>query len=161
MRDLAEFFDPTLKLPIKGKVYVVLAPDAKTGIHVQRLMTTGMLASSGVEVSQAKLDELELDDDDEIDLYQRLLGAVYDEMVADGLPWPFIKHAGVTAFMWVAYDKESAERFWESGAGEAKGPTPQDRKASAMKKKSGRQGSRGGSTGPRRSTKTSPSPASS
>jgi len=163
MRDLAEFFDPTLRLPIRGKVYVVESPDAKTGIHVQRLMTTGVLASSGAEVSQDRLDELELDDADEIDLYKRLLGPAYDEMLADGLPWAIVKHAGVTAFMWVAYDRDSAERFWESAAGEAKRPEPQDRKAPAVKKaaKSGRQGSRGGSTAQRKSTTTSPSPQSS
>jgi hypothetical protein len=111
-------------------------------------------------VSQDRLDELELDDADEIDLYKRLLGPAYDEMLADGLPWAIVKHAGVTAFMWVAYDRDSAEKYWESAAGEARRPEPQDRKAPAAKK-SARQGSRGGSTAPRKSTKTSPSPASS
>jgi hypothetical protein len=160
MRDLAEFFDPTLKLPIAGKVYVVQPPDAKTGIHVQRLMTTGMLAASGGEVSQSQLDELELDDADEINLYQKLLGAVYDEMLADGHPWPYVKHAGVTAFMWVAYGKDSAEQFWESAAGEAKRPEPQDRKATASNNRSRRAGSRDGSTAPRKRTTTSASPTS-
>jgi hypothetical protein len=158
MRDLEDFFDPTLKLPIRGKTYVVPSPDAKTGLRVQRLMTTGAIAAAGGEVSEDDLAALELDDDAERDLYLRLLGSTYDEMIGDGLPWEMIRHAGGTAMMWVAFGTESAERFWES-AGEADRPEPQDRKAPAAKK-SARRGSRGGSTGQRKQTTGSASPAS-
>ena len=156
MRDLDEFFDPTLRLPIRGKVYVVASPDAKTGLRVQRLMSTGAVAAMGGEVSDADLESLEFDDDEERDLYLRILGPAYDEMLADGLPWEIVQHAGQTALMWVAFGREAAERVWES-VGEAHRPEPQDRKAPAAKKKSARQGSRGGSTARSKQTGTSPS----
>jgi hypothetical protein len=162
MRDLDEFFDPSLRLPIRGKTYVVESPDAKTGLRVQRLLTTGVVAAAGGEVSQEDLDSLELDDKAELDLYLGLLGSTYDEMVADGLPWEMIKHAGGTAMMWVAFGIEAAERFWEDGApsGEASRPEPQDHKAPAASQPSRRAASRGTSTGQRKRTPTSPSPTS-
>ncbi|HET6915576.1 MAG TPA: hypothetical protein VFH56_05745 [Acidimicrobiales bacterium] len=156
MRDLDEFFNPTLRLPIHGKVYVVASPDAKTGLRVQRLMSVGAYAAAGGEVTDDDLDSLEFDDDEERDLYLRILGPAYDEMVADGLPWEIVQHAGQTALTWVAFGRDAADRIWES-VGEPQRPEPQDRKAPAAKKKSARQGSRGGSTGRSKQTVTSPS----
>lgn len=140
--DLQEFFDPTLRLPIRGKEYVIASPDARTGLWCQRLLVTATSAVAGVEVTAADLAGLELDDDQEQDLYLRLLGPVFEQMQADGLPWEMIKHAGQTVFMWVAGGREAAEEVWSQPPGEAKGPSP--RSASATKKSDPR-GSRAGS----------------
>lgn len=142
-RELDEFFDPTLRLPIRGKVYVIKSVDAKTGIRLQRLFTVGAQAVAGAEVSSEQLASLELDDSEEFELYQTVLGDAYDEMIADELPWDIIRHAGTTAFMWAAGNRQAAEDFWAS-PGEAR-PVPQDR---LPKKKSARRGSRAGSTNP-------------
>lgn len=117
-RDLDEFFDDTLPLKIKGKTYVVPAPDAETGLFCQRLMAAGINAANGREIDAASLD-----DDGEQDMYRRVLGSVYDELIADAVSWPRIKHAGITAFLWIAGDTDSAQKWWESGGeGEAEAP---------------------------------------
>lgn len=139
-RDLDEFFDPTLRLPIRGKTYVVQSVDAKTGLWCQRALTVGVQAVSGGDLTEAQIDGLELDDAQELDLYRKVLGDVYDEMLADGLPWEILRHAGMTAFMWAAGNKQAAEDYWES-PGETR-REPQDR----LPKKSARRGSRAGST---------------
>lgn len=155
--DLQEFFDPTLRLPIGGKEYVVPSPDAKTGVWCQRLLTTGVFAASGAEVTDSDLAAIQLDDDQERNLYQRVLGAAFEEMVADGVPWEMVRHAGATAFMWVASGREAAEECWAAPMGEARRPA---RRTSA-KKKSARPASRGSSS--RTATPASPtgSPTSS
>lgn len=140
-KDLDEYLKPTIELPIGGKKYVVKSVDATTGLWCQRLMHTGLTVWAGENVSDADVASLELDDDQERNLYQRVLGDAYDEMVADGVPWDSIKHAGTTAFMWAAGNREQAEMFWAS-PGKAR-PAPQDRKP---KKRSARPGSRAGST---------------
>ncbi|MEU5863499.1 hypothetical protein ABZ815_20180 [Nonomuraea sp. NPDC047529] len=116
-RDLDEFFDDTLPLPIGGKTYRVPPPDADTGLLCQRLMTAGIAAANGKEIDAAQLD-----DAGEVDLYQRVLGSVYSELRADGVSWPRLKHAGVTAFLWIAGDAEAAAKYWDAGP-EADAPT--------------------------------------
>lgn len=160
MRDLEEFFDPTLRLPIRGKTYVVRSPSAAVGLRAQRLMATGVAAVNGVELSAEDVKGLELDDDQERELMPQVLGDVYDEMLADGLPWHWIRHAGTTAFMWIASGREAAERFWEEPPGEHEPPVPPAAESKPSKEPSS---APGGST--RRRTRrpaaeTSPSPTS-
>ncbi|MEU4511781.1 hypothetical protein AB0G05_19995 [Nonomuraea wenchangensis] len=115
-RDLDEFFDDSLSLPIGGKTYRVPPADAETGLFCQRLMAAGIDAANGKQVDAANLD-----DDGETDLYRRVLGGAYDEMIADRVSWPRIKHAGVTAFLWIAGDADTAAKYWEAGP-EAEAP---------------------------------------
>lgn len=124
--DLDEFFDPTLKLPIGGKTYVVPSPDAKTGLWAQGMMTAAVQIRAGE--TPDGLEALVLDDDEERDLYERLLGDAYAEMVADGVKWHKIKHAGTTALWWVVYGKDVAERFWNAGGGQGKARTRKRKK---------------------------------
>ncbi|MER6505900.1 hypothetical protein ABT158_03765 [Nonomuraea sp. NPDC001636] len=109
-RDLDEFFDDSLPLPIGGKTYRVPPADAETGLFCQRLMTAGIAAANGTQVDAAQLD-----DQGETDLYRRVLGTAYDEMIADRVSWPRIKHAGITAFLWIAGDTDTAAKYWDAG----------------------------------------------
>lgn len=147
-QDLDEFFDSSLRLPIRGVEYVIESPDAETGLWAQRLLETAVKAKrNGGELDETDAEKLVLSDADERSMYERLLGAAFDQMVADGVPWEYLKHAGVTALMWAAGNVEAAEKYWASG-GQTPDPTrpvPQDRKP---KTKSARQGSRAGSTPP-------------
>lgn len=118
-RDLDEFFDPQLVLPIKGKEYVVESPDAKTGLFVKGLMALAQTAAAGGDIDPDDFQALELDDTQERDLYRRLLGATYDEMLSDGVSWHRVQHAGQTALFWVDRGKPFAERFW-NGASDPK-----------------------------------------
>lgn len=138
-RDLDEFFDSSLRLPVRGKTYVIESPDARTGLWCQRIVALSAKAKAG-SLDDDDAAALQLDDDEERDLFERLLGPAFEEMVADNLPWEHVKHCGLTALIWAAGNVEAAEEFWASG-GDPKAQ-PQDRKKSA---KSGRQGSRSGS----------------
>jgi len=114
MRDIDEFLEPTLVLPMGGKEYTIKSPDSALGVRIARMWTTGLAAVNGVEISAKDLEGLVLDDTDARDLYQRLLGDAFAEMEADGIRWHWIRHAGVTALFWVAVDRVAAERYWES-----------------------------------------------
>ncbi|MFD0478000.1 hypothetical protein ACFQ0B_64935 [Nonomuraea thailandensis] len=117
-QDLDEFFDDTLPLPVGGKWYVVPPPDAEVGLLCQRLMNASLAAEQGDTVDDPKLNELVevvLNDDEERDLYQRILGPVWDELHADKVKWPRIQHVGATALVWVAAGKDAAAKIWASG----------------------------------------------
>ncbi|WP_171074152.1 DUF7426 family protein [Nonomuraea basaltis] len=126
-KDLDEFFDPTLKLPVGGKTYVIPPPSGEVGLLCQRLMHAGLAAQTGQDVDEeglTKLAEAVLDDDQEKDLYRRILGPVWDELFTDKVLWPKIQHVGQTALIWVAAGLEAAAKHWESGPeGEAQAPT--------------------------------------
>lgn len=141
-RDLNEFFDSALELPVRGKLYRIESPDAATGLWCQRLFNVAVAASSGQDVTEDDAAKLKLDDDQERDLFQRLLGDTLDEMVSDGLKWSEIQHVGKTAFFWTALGAEQAEQFWNTG-GVGKAPAakqPQDRKRKQPTGQKGRQG---------------------
>ncbi|MFD8529410.1 hypothetical protein ACFV0L_18520 [Streptosporangium canum] len=145
--DLDDFFDDSLRLPVGGKWYVIPAPDAEVGMLCQRLMQASLAAEQGEPVDDPKLNELAavvLNDDEETDLYQRILGPVLDELRADGVTWPKIQHVGSTALVWVAAGKDAAAKIWESGAGEAQAPNRATRRATAAAARSTR--SRGSAT---------------
>lgn len=126
MRDLDELWDNHLELPIRGVVYRVEDPTAEVGLYCRRLWETS------IDVARARNA-----DDDQIeaarqaleqfaalppppgvpkgtDLWQHLLGAEYERMVAAGLPHGMIQHAGQTAIAWVAGGPEFAESYWLS-----------------------------------------------
>jgi hypothetical protein len=144
-QDLSEFLEPWLDLPIRGKKYRVDAVDAETGIYCQHVVELGAQLRMGAELTEADVAKLKLNDDQEQDFHRRVLGDAYDEMVADGIPWEYLKRASRTAFMWTVQDREAAEQYWGRGdaSPEPQRPTPQDHKAPA-KKKSARPGSPAG-----------------
>lgn len=123
--DLAAFFDPTLQLPIRGKTYVIQPPAYKVGL---RLEAMAALTQGRATAEDRAL--LRLDDNAQRDLFRDALGSdVLDEMDADGLTWPLIRAAGLTAYVWITQDKckgtEYAALQWlradRSKAGEASG----------------------------------------
>ena len=117
LRDLDEFLDATLPLPIRGKVYTVEPPDGETGLRLQRLSDWMIGTAAAVETdvdAPAPTSEL-VDDAAELDMYRSSLGAAYDEMIGDGVPWPKIKVAGMTAFLHWTVDPDTAEAYWSAG----------------------------------------------
>jgi hypothetical protein len=107
---LGELLDETLTLPVKDKTYTVPPPSAATGLRVQAIMQAAAVAADG-----GKVDEAVLKDAAERDMYRDVLGTAHGEMVADGVPWPTLKHCAVTAMVWIVQNKEAAERYWNSG----------------------------------------------
>ncbi|MER7078131.1 MULTISPECIES: DUF7426 family protein [Bacteria] len=117
LQDLGEFLDPTLSVPIRGKTYRVEPPDAETGLRLQHLSDWMLGAAAAVQAdadAPAPSEEL-LSDAAELDMYRAALGAVYDELFADAVPWPWIKLAGMTAFLHWTVGAEQAEAYWAAG----------------------------------------------
>lgn len=163
-RDLDEFFDPSLRLPVGGKTYVIPPPDAEVGLLVQRLMHAGLAAESGQDVDSDALNELAssvlTNESKDSDLYKRLLGPVWDELFADKLDWPVIQHIGETVMLWVAAGTDAAARHWEAGAGEAEAPNRKTRRAEAQARSTRSRGSRSGTTRTTKSPAVRESPGS-
>lgn len=112
-KDLDEFYDNCLKLPVRGKVYVIRDVDARTGLWMTRMFEAGIAAHQGKDAPEVPT----LDDAEEKSLYERALGErIYDEMMGDGLSWGELKHCAVTAMLWHVGNVAAAERFWEAGA---------------------------------------------
>jgi hypothetical protein len=90
--------------------------DAETGLRLQRLAEVAAQAAKAMETggSGEALDEVALDDDEEVDLYRDALGTAYAEMLADRVPWPMLKVAGVTAWLDTAVSREAAEAYWNA-----------------------------------------------
>ncbi|WKX70051.1 hypothetical protein [Streptomyces sp. XD-27] len=107
---LGELLDESLHLPIKGHTYTVPPPSAETGLRVQALINAAAIAADG-----GQADEDVLADAAERDLYRDVLGTAHDQMVADGVTWPALKHAAITAMVWIAQDAAAAERYWNAG----------------------------------------------
>lgn len=153
-QDLDEFFDSSLRLPVGGTTYVVPSPDAATGLYAQRLFQIFVNARTDRKVAEEDLAKLQLEDGEERDLYMRLLGPVYQQMVDDGVQWEKLKFCGTTALMWVAVSLQAAEKFWERG-GIPEAPTPNRQARRRAGKASGSKTSARGSTGGTTSRRTS------
>lgn len=128
-KDLTEFFDGSLRLPIAGKEYVIPPISADDGIWVTALITTASKVAAGGKVDEADAKRLTLDDGDERELYERVLGTAFEEMRVDGVNWPSISHAGQTAMVFFAQGEDAAEKVWHS-LGEAEAPNRATRRAS-------------------------------
>ncbi|MBK6015624.1 hypothetical protein [Streptomyces sp. MBT53] len=109
-QELGNLLDDSLVLPIKGKTYRIPAPSAATGLRVQAIMQAAATAADG-----GQADKEVLADAAERDMYADVLGTAHAEMVADGVEWPMLKHAAVTAMVWIIQSKDRAEAYWNTG----------------------------------------------
>ncbi|MDT0306131.1 hypothetical protein RM780_04030 [Streptomyces sp. DSM 44917] len=107
---LDELFDEALDLPVKGRVYHIPSPPAEDGLRVQRITTLAARLLDGGEAVDTTL----LDDAEELDLLRLCLGPVYDEMLADGVEWVWLRHAGLTAMFWIINGLAAAEDYWKA-----------------------------------------------
>ncbi len=119
--DLAQYVRPGFDLPYGGKAYFVPAPNSRDGLWLQALMdgSASLLLTRSLGAANR---QVLLDDEQERTVYQLALGSAHDEMVNDGLPWPVLKHAGVTAWMYWTRSEKAAEDYWATladGAGKA------------------------------------------
>jgi hypothetical protein len=101
-----------LKLPISGKVYVLPPVSAELGPRLQVLMSSGVRLGQGERLADD--DKQVLSDLAEKELYRDLLGPAYDEMIADGVSWPALKHAAMTVLVDATVDRDTAEQYWEN-----------------------------------------------
>ncbi|MFE1770266.1 hypothetical protein [Streptomyces sp. NPDC059008] len=143
---LDELLDETIQLPIGGTVYTVPAPSAEVGLRTQALLNAAAVAADG-----GRVDEQVLSDAAERDLYRDVLGSAHDRMIADGVTWPALKHAALTAMVWITQDKAAAEKFWNaSGDPNRAAPNRQARRArSGAARSTPNRGSTSGTSGPK------------
>ncbi|MFK0289943.1 hypothetical protein ACIQU6_05555 [Streptomyces sp. NPDC090442] len=143
---LDELLDETIQFPIRGKTYTVPAPSAEVGLRTQALLNAAAVAADGGQV-----DEQVLGDAAERDLYREVLGSAHAQMVADAVPWPALKHAALTAMVWITQDKAAAEKFWNAGGDPNRAaPNRQARRAqSGAAKSTPPRGSTSGTSGPK------------
>nr|WP_282795204.1 hypothetical protein [Streptomyces sp. CC224B] len=131
---LDELFDDSLTLPIKGKTYRIPSPSGEDGLRVQRITTTAARLIAGGEA----LDAEQLDDAEERDLLEMCLGPVYEQLLADGVDWAWIRHAGLTAMFWIIADVEQAQAYWRAaGDPSRRAPNRETRRATAKATKGG------------------------
>jgi hypothetical protein len=106
--DLGGLIADELRLPIRGRTYVVPSPSAADGLRVQRITTLAARVIAGGEAVDTQL----LDDEQEIDLYRLALGPAYEQLLADEVPWTALRHAALTAVTWIATDEATALAYW-------------------------------------------------
>lgn len=128
MRDLREFHDPDLHLPIGGKVYTITSPNADHGLRLRMALSSPEARWTDSEEVQelakllgatVRLDETTGD--------PSFSGGVWDQLTADGVTWEEIVHVGRTALIHYGQGHALAQVFWETalgGGAESGNPTP-------------------------------------
>jgi hypothetical protein len=109
--------DLVIVLPGSTREYVVTDVDADTGLWVQSLTEKTRRAQRRLDAgedAEAIDAELHLSDEEESQLYSRLLGATLDDLKAGGVRWKKVKLVGQVAYAWVIGDLKAARRVWES-----------------------------------------------
>lgn len=123
---LNELLDETIDLPIMGKVYKVQSPSSRDGLKVEKITNIAIAMANGGK----NIDTQVLDDDEERDLFRLCLGDTYQELLEDGVPWVWLRHAALTAMMWISTGMTAAEKYWASaGNPETQAPNRAARRA--------------------------------
>jgi hypothetical protein len=110
-----EFAQEPLVFPIGGKNYTLPPRGIPDGIALADII-------SGKDEAAQELSG--------VDLWRMLLGDVWDQMIADGVPLEAATSAGLTALADFQYNREYAEQVWRRETG-PKAPT--NRKARRSK----------------------------
>lgn len=95
LRDLGDFFDPDLHLPIRGKNYTVPAPDFEEAQRLRAIVLDQTVPASAHDQEAEKV-----------------LGPAFAQMVEDDLPWPVIVHATRTTMLHFGLSPDVAEVHW-------------------------------------------------
>lgn len=145
LRDYSAFAEKPLTFPINGKKYILPPLSIEAGIALADIV-------SGKDKAFAKKDGVEL--------WKLLLGPLWDEMVADGVPIDAATRAGLTALADHQYGREIAEATWEAGADPNRLAAYMTQKAAALGNRASRRSSGTGGarkTPPQASTKATSS----
>lgn len=132
-KDLGDWAELDLALPINSKTYRLPPISAELGPRVQALVEVGVDLAIGRPNALDK-DDVVLDDIAERALYEEILHPcvkhvercgqtpeercprdVYQEMQDDGVPWAVLKIAAMTSMFDAVFGRELAEGYWNSG----------------------------------------------
>lgn len=153
LEEAAAWLDDGLTLPIAGKKYRVPEPSAELGIRLEVLLNTSKDHRGSDRYQQV------LSDAEERDLYADVLGPAHDEMLTDGVSYPMLKHAALTAWYHFVIGPEVAEQFWNEGVTKGKAaaatssrPAPRATRRTTAAATTTRKRASGSGTKPRRSS---------
>lgn len=147
LEEASAWLDGDLVLPIAGKKYRVPEFDAELGMRVEVILN----ASRGKATERQ---QQILSDEEERDTYRDVLGPAYEQMVKDGVTWPRLRHAALTAMFHFNISPEMAEQHWNRGVQEGKAPAasrPGTRRTTAAASTTKRPASGSGTRSQRRS----------
>jgi len=82
LRDLSEFYDPDLSLPIDGVIYKIKSPGIREADRLRLLVLDDNLSAA-----------------QEYEEIRKILGPAREEMARDGVPDTMAMHAGRTALL--------------------------------------------------------------
>lgn len=119
--DLGRYFSPGLTLTVLGREYTLPLPSAELGLWCRLVAQVAgdVTAASTDEQMQAAVDRIEalpeLPGGRDVTLPQRVLGDVYEQLVADKVPDPYLQFCGQTAYVWILAGEDKAAEYWTSG----------------------------------------------
>lgn len=99
----------------EGKRYRVPSPDADTGIRLAGLAEIARKAQGGIKVKEADVAKLNMNDAEEREFAEQVLGSCYDEMRADGVAWTTIQKIMQYAYIYFAMGQDVAEKAAREG----------------------------------------------
>lgn len=116
VRDLREFYDPDLHLPINGNVYTVKCPSADLGLRIRTAVVEGIKQDEELRFIAELLGATY---DPETD---RFHGGLWDEMVSNNVSLEEALHVGNTALAHYGVSPEFGEYWWENRLGKEHEP---------------------------------------
>lgn len=116
---LDEFLDSSITLPVAAKAYTFQSPAMEVGLFCQKVEMISLKRAAGEELSTEEISALNLDDQGEKDFYRMIMGATYDEMLADGVQWHRFRIVAATVLAWITGSMDDAEQMWKSFAPKA------------------------------------------
>lgn len=117
MRDLREFHDPRLHLPICGEDIIIESPTADEGLRIKRHMYAGGSTPQDEMRMIAMLFHATYDEDTDT-----MSGGLWDRLNGMGLSLHEIIHVGNTALAHFGVSAEFGEFWWENRLGKENEP---------------------------------------
>lgn len=122
LQDLFDFLDDdALRIPIKseahpeGRDYLIPSPNAKTGMRLVALADIATKKAKGEKITATDAARLQLDDREEIEFTQVVLGSAYQEMLDDNVSHVRIQRAVQFAYVYFTQGKHAAEEAAKAG----------------------------------------------
>lgn len=119
----------------QGRSYRIPAPDALTGLRLNTLADMTLKVTRGVDVTEVDVKRLRLNDEDEREFLEMVLGDALAQMIEDGVVWPHVQRLGMYAFVFYGISEEAAAKAAENGLFRGNAPAPTNRTARRGAKK--------------------------
>lgn len=117
--DVTQYFDPGLTVTVLKREYTLPLPSAEMGLWCRTMAETAGVIDSDATDDEVNEAVAAVDDLPELPgkltFPERMLGDVYQQMVADKVPDPYIQFCARTVYIWIIGGEEMAERYWTAG----------------------------------------------